>query len=293
MAVGLFILAAFWYVSINKDRFASESHTQPENTITTTTKTDSIPGTVEGLPSDMLLPEQTVGGKTETEEKSYSSLAKLQTTCTNEPEIWNISKENATQPSFSEDTLIEVVNAQGQDIGKISGLKNGYGQVFWQKNCTAFYIGLYVEGLGGYYLYFGPHLGLYIADVAKNTLTPIVSNLEGGFISGISSDGALVALSLWERRIRIIDLSGNIVQEFSYPAEYSTAGDVKFSQDGKQVVYAAAVGAPDNERGIIYVGEIASGKQAVFQKSKVPGMYHIHSWDGNETSNIRFEEVIY
>jgi hypothetical protein len=128
------------------------------------------------------------------------------------------------------------------------------------------YIGVSNTGRGGYIL-FGSHFGLYKFDSTTNEINKILDDDEDSLhfssfqVYDISPDQKyMVGLG---NGVEIRDLQNNsLVKSFVCPdSAYGQLGNVYFFDDGKKLVYEAAVGNPDDEEFAMFTIDIESGRQ--------------------------------
>ena len=203
---------------------------------------------------------------------------------------------NVNQTVVAEVTLIPgtdnsswLVNLNNEAVGTIAATTNEAGitvDVFKQ-TATAAYIGVTPDGLGGYILYGGPHR-LYRLDLGTKEIKEIIGQSQVkqlGFIGDISADEnwlAYVNQADENITIDLLSLSGDgAIHQIMVPAAYQQVGDVKFSPDGNQLAYAAAVGEPDSERGVVFTAQLGTDSQK--QITEVAGNYFVVTgWKDNQ-----------
>ncbi len=165
---------------------------------------------------------------------------------------------------------IWTVLLNGESVGDIMANDNE-GEITvsnFKQTDTAVYLGVELKGLGGYILYGGPRR-LYKLDIITKELTNIIGDSQdnhvSGFISDISPDEqwtAYVNDSDQQLTIDLLSLSGDgAIHQIMVPEQYQQIGDVKFSPNGNQLAYAAAVGNPEHEAGAVFVVTLGTDSQ--------------------------------
>ncbi|MEP7162905.1 MAG: hypothetical protein ABI747_04035, partial [Candidatus Moraniibacteriota bacterium] len=181
------------------------------------------------------------------------------------------------------DTEVQL-KRDGKEVAKIDVQEEVEGSIFTHRGCRV-YIGLQFLGLGGYINYLGP-TGFFLVDLSEGTITEILHmGYQQGFVDDISADGQMIAISQ-SQEMQIINLKGEVMQKFPIEDPYTVGGDGKFSLDGSQFVYAAAVNEPDAERGAVYLANRKTGTQKLLKQKQ--GLFFIDSWKGNAVSEIQF-----
>lgn len=164
-------------------------------------------------------------------------------------------------------------------------------EIFKQAECDL-YIGISIAGRGGYILYGGP-VALYKLRLNENSIAKIIgidiktndgAVLVNNFITDMSKDEASFVMIANsgddDKKIKILNRDGKVKKTFDVKLKYNQFGDAKLSEDGKKLVYGAAIGDPNAEKGDIYIINVENGKQSLYKQSD--GFFIINGWKNNE-----------
>lgn len=220
-----------------------------------------------------------------------------------QPQLSNVkntavmNNANSSQVIPAEVTLIPgtdnttwQVQLNSEAVGTLQAAseEEGISAVLFKQTDAAAYLGVTPVGLGGYILYAGPQR-LYRLDLATKEMKEIIgtsqANSSDGFISDISPDEQWVAYVNQADEIITIDLlslTGGTIHQVMVPSAYQQAGDAVFSPDGNQLAYAAAVGSPDNESGVVFTVQLGTDSQKQIDQVN-DNYFQIEGWVDNTT----------
>jgi len=145
-------------------------------------------------------------------------------------------------------------------------------------------------GIGGYILFSGASSLYKINVTTKEVIDVIPTDLSKepvACLDAISADFRYVAEHCSQNVIRIRDLNSGGSSTFNPPANtasgYQVAGSARFSPDGKQLAYAIAKSAQDNEQGWVVVSDTALDNSKVILASQAGSYYTISGWLDDQT----------
>lgn len=199
-----------------------------------------------------------------------------------EEDIVSDSKNNKDEevlPVVIENNVVDLENCYNVKTceiavngGKVAKIDRKYESEFIIIKQTGddVYIGASWTGRGGYIL-FGSQYGLYKFNIQNNEIIKIVDDeivTEKTFqIYDISPDQKYMVgtgfIDDYKGKIIIKDLKdSSLVKSFACPdSKFGQLGDVYFFDNGRKLVYEAAIGNPDNEEFAMFTIDIQSGQQ--------------------------------
>lgn len=186
---------------------------------------------------------------------------------------------NQPPSSTAVTSSVAAVLPLGGDALLNSNKDDGTHLQLFHTNSKAYYFRREPDGLGGYIIFdfiTGPLIRLNLITGERTN----VSIKEPAVAQDVSADDKLVAfVSSFDRDPKNLSKLGIIILdqvsglEKFYPIvladPYTSIGMVKFSPNGAQVAFAAAVGDPDHEAGAVYTLDLASGKVTEVTKTKL------------------------
>ena len=180
---------------------------------------------------------------------------------------------------FKDNTLASITN-NGKKVGQIKTPNFSYVNILKQTKDAA-YLSVEPDGIGGYLLY-AISFPLYKLDLSTNKLSKTTD-----YGSEVSSGERYIAGADRNQKIHSIvlkDMTTGKIKKFPVDKKYNQFGSIRISPNEMKLAYAAAIGDPDNERGDIYIIDIASGNQTKVNSDEITGHAPIvNYWKDNST----------
>ncbi len=195
-----------------------------------------------------------------------------------------VSNDNAKYAvSVSDDFKNLVITKDGKAFLTTPIAKNDMGSDARLVKVTSknIYAKVCATGFGGYILYDFCYGTLYRVDLN----TKAVTDLKIAHAEDISADEKMIAslnIVSDQRKIVVANLETKKTLTFAVDKKYQQFGDPKFSPDGTKIAYAAAVGSPGSESGVVITVDLADGKQSVVAKTSGQDNYFtVKGWKNN------------
>ncbi len=223
--------------------------------------------------------------------KNQSELSQTQTVQITQTQIvtqvsTQVSNDSAKYAvSVSDDFKKLVITKDGKAFLTTPIAKNDMGSDARLVKVTSknLYAKVCATGFGGYILYDFCYGTLYRVDLNTKSVT----DLKIAHAEDVSADEKTVAslnITTDERKIIVTNLDSKKSTTFAVDKKYQQFGDPKFSPDGTKIAYAAAVGSPGSESGVVIVIDLSSGKQSIVAKTS--GQDHYFTVKGWKDNNV-------
>ncbi|MFA5829828.1 MAG: hypothetical protein WC843_05045 [Candidatus Gracilibacteria bacterium] len=195
--------------------------------------------------------------------------------------------------SLNKDNTKFIVTKDGKDFvtGNVSGIMpgtNGDEEVAILKQTPKnLYVQTCATGFGGYILYKFCYGSVYKVDLS----TAAVTDYKLAHVLDISDDETMAAsVDISKKKIIITNLSTKTSSTFEVDSKFNQFGDMKFSPKSDKFAYAAAVGEPGAESGVVISVDLKSKKQTQVAKTKGSDNYFkVLGWKDNNT--VDYKEV--
>ncbi len=146
------------------------------------------------------------------------------------------------------------------------------------------YFKTFPEGGDGYLLFNSSAPQLVRIDSRDGAITTIKK--DGRRIEDISPNGQFIAWTEYkengDKSIVVEDVVAKSEQSFPVEKKYSQFGDAHFSSDSTQLAYAAAIGFPGKENGVVYVINLKDATTKVNASTGQGNTYYrVRGWRDN------------
>ncbi|OGF30836.1 hypothetical protein A2533_00445 [Candidatus Falkowbacteria bacterium RIFOXYD2_FULL_35_9] len=154
---------------------------------------------------------------------------------------------------------------------------------------TADNVYFYTEplGFGGLILYsgVGAH-NLYKYNLRDKSFEQIFGMDTKGILEDLSVDEKLLTYR-WEDNIFVLNLASKDVHKYLVPEKYNQYGDITFSPNGKNLVFAAVESSADNAKSAIYHIDLEKNTMDLFKEGE-NRVFYIKQFNSNNYNDIEF-----